>query len=50
MFLPLGDEPDPRCAPVVTYGLSGVNVAVYCFVTLPLSAVRPDFDDPRVLE
>ena len=50
MFLPLGDEPNPRGAPVVTYGLIGVNVAVYCFVTLPLSAVRPDFDDPRVLE
>ena len=50
MFLPLGDEPNPRGAPVVTYSLIGVNVAVYCFVTLPLSAVRPDFDDPRVLE
>ncbi len=50
MFLPLGDEPNPRGAPVVTYSLIGVNVAVYCFVTLPLSAVRPDFDDPRVAE
>ena len=50
MFLPLGDEPNPRGTPVVTYSLIGVNVAVYCFLTLPLSTVRPDFDDPRVLE
>ena len=50
MFLPLGDEPNPRGTPVVTYSLIGVNVAVYCFLTLPLSAVRPDFDDPRVAE
>ncbi len=50
MFLPLGDEPNPPGVPVVTYGLIGVNVAVYCFLTLPLSAVRPDFDDPRLVE
>ena len=50
MFLPLGDEPNPRGTPVVTYSLIGVNVAVYCFLTLPLSTVRPDFEDPRVLE
>ena len=50
MFLPLGDEPNPRGAPVVTYSLIGVNVAVYCFLTLPLSTMRPDFDDPRLVE
>ena len=50
MFLPLGDEPNPRGVPVVTYGLIGVNVAVYLVVTLPLGSVRPDFDDPRLAE
>ena len=50
MFLPLGDEPNPRGVPVVTYTLIGVNVAVFLFVTLPLSAVRPDLDDPLLFE
>ena len=50
MFLPLGDEPNPRGVPVVTYGLIGVNVAVYLVVTLPLGSVRPDFNDPRLAE
>ena len=50
MFLPLGDEPNPRGAPVVTYTLIGINVAVFLFVTLPLSAVRPGLDDPALGE
>ena len=50
MFLPLGDEPNPRGVPVVTYALIGVNVAVFLFVTLPLGAVRPAFDDPALME
>ncbi|MYK87595.1 MAG: rhomboid family intramembrane serine protease [Acidobacteria bacterium] len=50
MFLPLGDEPNPRGVPVVTYTLIGINVAVFLFVTLPLSAVRPDLDDPALFE
>ncbi len=50
MFLPLGDEPNPRGVPVVTYGLIGVNVLVYLVLTLPLSSVRPDLDDPRLVE
>ncbi len=50
MFLPLGDEPNPRGVPVVTYTLIGLNVAVFLFVTLPLSAVRPALDDPALFE
>ena len=50
MFLPLGDEPNPSGVPVVTYILLGVNVVVFLLVTLPLSAVRPDFDDPLLAE
>ena len=50
MFLPLGDEPNPSGVPVVTYALIGINVAVFLFVTLPLSAVRPALDDPVLAE
>ena len=50
MFLPLGDEPNPRGVPAVTYALIGVNVAVFLFVTLPLGAVRPALDDPALVE
>ena len=50
MILPLGDEPNPRGVPVVTYGLILVNCAAYLFVTLPLSFMRPDMSDPAVLE
>ena len=50
MFLPLGDEPNPRGVPVVTYGLILVNCAVYLFVTLPLSFLQPDPGDPLVRE
>ena len=50
MFLPLGDEPNPRGVPVVTYTLIGLNVAVFLFVTLPLSAVRPSPDNPVLWE
>ena len=50
MFLPLGDEPNPRGVPVVTYTLIGINVAVFLFVTLPLSGIRPAPDDPVLWE
>ena len=50
MFLPLGDEPNPRGIPWVTYGLIAVNTAVYLFISLPLSLVRPDANDPLLLE
>ena len=46
MFLPLGDEPNPRGVPWVTYGLIATNVAVYLLVSLPLSVVQPDLGDP----
>ena len=50
MFLPLGDEPNPRGIPWVTYGLIGVNTAVYLFISLPLSLGRPDASDPLLVE
>lgn len=48
MFLPLGDEPNPRGTPVVTWTLIAVNTAVFLLVTLPLSRVRPAPDDPAL--
>ncbi len=50
MFLPLGDEPNPRGTPVVTWTLIGVNAAVFLLLTLPLSGVRPALDDPALGE
>lgn len=50
MVIPLGDEPNPRGVPVVTYGLILVNVLVYLFISLPLSLVAPDANDPRLAE
>ncbi len=50
MFLPLGDEPNPRGIPWVTYGLIAVNTAVYLFISLPLSLSRPDASDPLLVE
>jgi len=46
MFLPLGDAPNPRGVPVVTYAIIAVNVAVYVLLTLPLSGAAPDPADP----
>ena len=50
MILPLGDEPNPRDVPVVTYALIAVNCVAYLFITLPLSFVRPELNDPAVLD
>ena len=50
MFLPLGDEPNPRGVPIATYTLIGINVAIYLLVTLPMWALRPDLDDPVLAE
>ena len=50
MFLPLGDEPNPRGVPIATYTLIGINVAIYLLVTLPMGALRPGLDDPVLAE
>ena len=50
MFLPLGDEPNPRGIPWVTYALIAVNAAVYLFISLPMSVVRPEATDPLLAE
>ncbi len=50
MILPLGDAPNPRGTPFVTYALILVNCAVFVLITLPLSVRVPDPNDPALLE
>ncbi len=50
MILPLGDLPNPRGVPVVTYALVAANVAVYVLIALPLSNVAVDPTDPALRE
>lgn len=50
MILPLGDSPNPRGVPVMTYALLAANVAVYILITIPLSATSVDPTDPAFLE
>jgi len=50
MFLPVGDIPNPRSTPWVTYALMAINIAVFALVTIPLSLARPDPNDPLLLD
>lgn len=50
MILPLGDAPNPRGIPFLTYALILVNCAVFVLITLPLSVRAPDPNDPALLE
>lgn len=50
MFLPIGDTPNPRITPYVTYLLIGVNVAVFLLLSLPLMVRQPDLNDPLLLD
>ena len=50
MVLPIGDAPNPRGVPIVTYLLIAANVAVYVLVAVPLEAVRPTPGDPALAE
>jgi len=50
MFLPVGDIPNPRSTPWMTYALIAINIAVYALVTIPLSLTRPDLNDPLLLD
>jgi len=50
MILPLGDAPNPRGVPVMTYALLAANVAVYVLISLPLSVTPPDPADPMLAE
>jgi membrane associated rhomboid family serine protease len=50
MFLPVGDQPNPRGTPIANYALLALNVAIYLLVSLPLSLQPADPSDPRLAE
>lgn len=51
MFLPTGDTPNPKnYTPWVTWTLIAINLAVYLFISLPLTGAQVDPRDPRVRE
>ena len=50
MFLPVGDEPNPKQTPVVNYLLIGLNIFIFFLVTLPLMGQRPAATDPLFSE
>jgi len=50
MILPLGDSPNSRDIPYVTWALIVLNVAIYVFVSLPLSVTPVDPSHPVLNE
>ena len=36
MFIPIGDEPNPKKTPIVTYGFMAVNIIIFILLSLPL--------------
>jgi membrane associated rhomboid family serine protease len=50
MFLPIGDAPNPKGVPFVTYALVAVNVAVFLLVNVPLGSRHADVSDPAFRE
>jgi len=50
MFLPIGDAPNPKGVPFVTYGLVAANVAVFLLVNVPLGSRHADVSDPAFPE
>jgi membrane associated rhomboid family serine protease len=50
MFIPVGDAPNPKGIPFVTYALIAANVAVYLFINLPLGSRPADRSDPAFRE
>ena len=50
MFLPIGDAPNPKGTPLVTYALIAANVAAFFLLNVPLGSRQADVSDrvPRV--
>jgi len=49
VFLPIGDSPNPRFTPYVTWGLIAINVAVF-LALLPMMSRPVELADPAVTE
>lgn len=50
MFLPVGDAPNPKGIPFVTYLLIAANVAAFVLLNVPLGSRRADLADPAFRE
>jgi membrane associated rhomboid family serine protease len=50
VFLPIGDAPNPKGIPFVTYTLVALNVAVFLLFNIPLGSRRADVRDPAFRE
>jgi membrane associated rhomboid family serine protease len=50
VFLPIGDAPNPKGIPVVTYALIAANVAAFLLLNVPLGSRRADFSSPAFRE
>ena len=50
MFLPVGDAPNPKGIPFVTYALIALNVAAFLLLNVPLGSRQADVNDPAFRE
>jgi membrane associated rhomboid family serine protease len=50
MFLPVGDAPNPKGIPFVTYALIALNVAAFLLINVPLGSRQADVNDPAFRE
>ncbi len=50
MFLPISDSPNPPGTPYVNYLFIGLNVAVFLFVSLPLTNAPVNPGDPLLID
>jgi hypothetical protein len=46
MFLPIGNAPNPKGIPLVTYALIAANVAAFLLLNVPLGSRQADVNDP----
>ena len=50
MFLPIGDAPNPKGMPIVTYALIAANVAAFLLLNVPLGSRQADLNSPELRE
>jgi len=50
MFLPIGDAPNPKGIPLVTYALIAANVAAFLLLNVPLGSRQADVGSPAFRE
>jgi membrane associated rhomboid family serine protease len=50
MFLPIGDAPNPKGMPIVTYAIIAANVAAFLLLNIPLGSRQADLNSPELRE